>query len=305
MKRLLTIFFSILFCTQAFAAGNIIEEENYNTTHQSNIIYSNKTEALLLKTGQTTSYHADDDGDLELGIAHSFTVLTTGQYAGSTNVTINSKTHVTSNACVLNENTGDMFLREVIRTDLGPAGDGKLFWEQYTLAAETCTCNATLKTFTADAGAPFSTGALCAGRIFTILGSVLGNNGTFTIVSSTTSVITVSESVTDEVSIALDFASVDDLIWDLKDQANIPPGLAGYTDWRIPNIIEQQSIFDCGLWNPALDPTIFPSIGITFFWTSTTYAGDTSLGWIFYARGNNQYGNQHKISVKQHMFLVR
>ena len=280
MKRLLlTIFFSILFCGQVFADGNIIDKETYDKVSVSNIIYSNKTEALLLKTGQITSYHADDDGDLELGIAHSFTVLTTGQYAGSTNVTINSKTHVTSNACVQNNNTNDMWLREVIQADIGPDGSGKLFWEQYTLAAETCTCNATNKTITADAGTPFDTGALCAGRIFTILGSALGNNGTFTIVSSTTSVLTVSESVTDEASIALDFASVNDTIWCLVTAANSGSGIAGYTDWRIPNRRELESIVDIGC-TPVIDTTVFPSTPSTYHWTGTTNFTDVSKATI-------------------------
>ena len=306
MIRQLSLALFILFflCSSVFAEGNKIDNAIYNKISLSNKFYTNKTEALLLKTGQTTSYYTGDDGDLELGIAHSFTVLTTGQYSGTTNITINGDTHATSNACVQNENTGDMWHREVVQTDLGPASDGRFFWEQYTLAAETCTCNATNKTITADAGAPFSTGALCAGRIFIILGSTLGNNGTFTIVSSTTSVLTVSESVTDEASIALDFASVADTIRDFVDQANIPPGIAGYTDWRIPNQRELESIVDMGQPTPTIDPVVFPSTPAASCWTSTTVPSNATRAWyVYFNSGYMTFGSK---SINNfHVRLVR
>ena len=257
----------------------------------------------MFKTGQITSYHSDDDGDLELGVNPSYTILTTGQYAGSTNVTINSKTHVTSNACV-QANSGLMFLREVIQAGIGPATDGKLFWEQYTLAAETCTCNATLKTITADAGTPFDTGALCVGRIFTVLGSALGNNATFTVTNITTSVITVSESVTDEASIALDFASVADTVYDLLAQANSGSGIAGYTDWRIPNRIELESIVDLGQCTPCIDAITFPSTPSLSHWASTTRNDVTSYAfYVFFQYGAS--GSYDKKTSKNHIRLVR
>jgi hypothetical protein len=303
MRLKVLLFILFLFCSGQVFAGNIVEDVIDSKISLSNIVYSNKTEALLLKTGQTTSYHADDDGALELGIAHSFTVLTTGQYAGSTNVTINSLTRVTSNACVQDNNTGDMWHREVIQADIGPATNGKLFWEQYTLAAETCTCNATNKTITADAGTPFSTGALCAGRIFTILGSATGNNATFTVTNITTSVITVSETVVDEASIALDFATVGDLIWDLKDQANAN-SLAGYSDWRIPNMWELCSILDIGNCDPAIDTAVFPSVPVSFFWSSSTNPCLPTNGIRVYFYDGRIYYSP-KVSDKYPIRLVR
>lgn len=276
MKKLLpAIFILFFFCTQVWAGGNIIYQEAKDKISLSNIIYTNRTDTLLLKTGQTTSYHADDDGDLELGIARSYTVLTTGQYAGNTNVTINGKTYAFPNACVKDNNTGKMWARTVPQTDIGPSTDGRLYWKQWTLSAETCTCNAGAKTITADAGTPFSTEALCAGRIFTILGSAAGNNGTFTAASISTSVITVSETVVDEASIALDFATTDDLIWNLEDQANAN-SLAGYDDWRIPNRTEIGSIIDAGNTFPMIDTTVFPSTPSSVFWLSTTNPNNTT-----------------------------
>lgn len=83
----------------------------------------------LLKTGQTIKYHEGDDGDLELGVAPDFTVLTTGQYSGTTNITINGKTHALSNNCVKDNRTGKMWARYVPNADIGPDNNGKLFWE--------------------------------------------------------------------------------------------------------------------------------------------------------------------------------
>lgn len=48
--------------------------------------YALSTTGLLLKTGQTTVYHAGDDGSYQKGITKSYSVLTAGQYSGTTNV---------------------------------------------------------------------------------------------------------------------------------------------------------------------------------------------------------------------------
>lgn len=81
-----------------------------------------------LQTGQTTSYETGDDGDLEKGIAKEYTILTTGRYAGTINITINSKTHALSNNCVKDNKTGLMWARYVPLADIGPDSDGKLLW---------------------------------------------------------------------------------------------------------------------------------------------------------------------------------
>ena len=84
--------------------------------------------SLLLKTGQTTQYDSKlDDGHYEKGVAKSYTVLTTGQYTGTTNITLNSKTDAKSNNCVLDNNTGLMWSRYRSAT-LGPNSNGTLPW---------------------------------------------------------------------------------------------------------------------------------------------------------------------------------
>ena len=86
--------------------------------------------ALLLKTGQTTSYGSGagvDDGGYEIGIAKRYTVLTTGQYSGTTNITVNGKTDAHSNACVEDIETRLMWSRTV-SASVGPTSTGALPW---------------------------------------------------------------------------------------------------------------------------------------------------------------------------------
>jgi hypothetical protein len=58
-------------------------------------------------------------------------------------------------------------------------------------------------------------------------------------------------------------------------------GLGGHSDWRVPNVKELQSIVDYSKSFP--DPTIasgFPgSTAADFYWSSTPYAGLSSLAW--------------------------
>lgn len=89
-----------------------------------------KNYSRLQKTGQVTSYGSGtgvDDGALQKGYARSYTVLSTGQYSGTTNITINSKTDAHSNNCVQDNRTGLMWSRYV-SASVGPASNGLLPW---------------------------------------------------------------------------------------------------------------------------------------------------------------------------------
>jgi len=72
-------------------------------------------------------------------------------------------------------------------------------------------------------------------------------------------------------------------------------GFAGYTDWRIPNAKESQSIVDYEVSSPSIDPAFHQSATCTgcmdvtmascsctassFYWASTTYASNPGLAW--------------------------
>lgn len=82
----------------------------------------------LLKTGQTTQYSSElDDGYYEKGRAKSYTILTAGDYAGTTNIVVDGKTDTASNNCVLDKNTGLMWKRYV-SASVGSGSDGKMAW---------------------------------------------------------------------------------------------------------------------------------------------------------------------------------
>ena len=255
-----------------------------------------------LKTGQTVSYATGDDGDLELGNAKSYTVLTTGQYSGTSNITINGKTNALSNNCVQDNRTGKMWARYVSQSDIGPVVDGKLFWKQWTLAAESCTFATAGDTITAAAGTPFNILALCIGRKITITGTA-NNNGVVTVTGITTTEITVAENLTDEGPVDTTFETLDDLIWDALDQANAN-SLGGYTDWRIPNYYELASIVNVGNSFPAIDTAVFPSTAATYHWTSSTEPCSTAVAFPVNFNCGSIYGSVKQV-YKYYIRFVR
>jgi hypothetical protein len=59
-----------------------------------------------------------------------------------------------------------------------------------------------------------------------------------------------------------------------------------YTGWRVPTLIELESIVDYGRTYPAINVIAFPSTTASF-WSSTPYAYDTSYMWeVFFSDGS-------------------
>ena len=241
----------------------------------------------LPSTGQTISYYADDDGDLELGIAHDFEVLSTGDQSGTTNITINGKTHALSNNCVRDNNiyrNGKpiIWARYTPDADIGPNTDGALFWDQWTLSNKnTISFDAASKEIR-DSASGFKPAALVDNRRFTVAGSGL-NDGTFNVNGApTTSVIVVDETPTNEaVGATVSLATVDDLIWNIRDQARAN-NLGGYDDWELANLAELFNLLDFSKEDPAVDAVAFPSFPSGYYWSTTTAKGNTARAWRVY-----------------------
>lgn len=68
--------------------------------------------------------------------------------------------------------------------------------------------------------------------------------------------------------------------------------LGGYTDWRMPSLLEAYSILNHQKTNPALDVAIFPKSAAEYWWTSNRQANDSNRIWVTNAGGGA--GNHQK-----------
>ena len=72
----------------------------------------------------------------------------------------------------------------------------------------------------------------------------------------------------------------------------------GFADWRLPTVKELLTIVDYGEFDPAINIVYFPNTIQTMpYWSSTTFAGDTSSAWVVdfsvggVGNGSKNYGS--------------
>jgi hypothetical protein len=66
--------------------------------------------------------------------------------------------------------------------------------------------------------------------------------------------------------------------------------LCGFNDWRVPTLMELDSIVDLGRTNPSIDISYFPNTESVRYWSSSPYAGYSDVAWfVYFGHGYDGY----------------
>lgn len=81
--------------------------------------------------------------------------------------------------------------------------------------------------------------------------------------------------------------------WQLALQAADIATFAGYSDWRLPNVKELESLVENHCTSPAINLTVFPKAPGAWFWSSTPSIRDSQDAWgVNFLFGENTSSNK-------------
>jgi hypothetical protein len=222
----------------------------------------------LLVTGQTTQYNGElDDGFYEMGLVKSYTVLTTGQYSGTSNIDL---IHLTDTSIAFaattpgtitdtNNNLAIFQTGDVIVITGSALNDGVYNVSTGGVAGTIRTTEATVL----EAAGP----SISIAKREALSNNCVRDNNTRLMWARYTS----AEQA------AMGAASDGKMEWtgELYDifqycAAANAASLGGHADWRVPNWYELFLLTDHEGANLAPDGTAFPSWPVDQVWTSTT-----------------------------------
>jgi len=236
----------------------------------------------LLKTGQTTQYDGElDDGYYEAGIAKSYTVYTTGQYAGTSNIDL---IHFTDTDVSFADADPDTI------TSTGTDLDGLFVAADTIVITGDSDNNGTYtiasvsgKVITLDGADELSTEAV-GDTVNIAKREALSNN---CVLDRNTGLMWAR--YTSAENAAMGAASDGKMPWtgELYDifqwcEAANAAEMGGYSDWRIPNDVELASLRNMEAPNALPDITAFPSWPADYIWSSTTPPSNTSYAFHVY-----------------------
>ena len=233
--------------------------------------------ARLLKTGQTTQYDSElDDGHYEKGVAKSYTVMSTGDQSGTSNMDLIHKTAATISFAATTPGTiadsGNglaMFKTgETIVISGSASNDGVYEVSTGNVAGTIRTTEATVLE---AAGATVS----IAKREAHSNECVLDNN-TGLMWARYTSAQYATMGTGGDGKMPWTGQLYD--IFQYAAAANVA-SLGGYADWRVPNYTEVISILNMEAPLSIPDATAFPG-GMDDAWSSTSRPGDTAQGFV-------------------------
>lgn len=210
-----------------------------------------------------------DDGYYRMGITQSYTAKTTGDYSGTTNITVNGKTEAKSNNCVLDNRTGLIWSKGPSTKIYGSGSNEHLHWDDHVDVIVHDGAN----------------GGYVAGELLTQ--AVTGDTAQIRYVDDTNNILGVINPSTrpfgsfantissptggpDTIQTYTEGSKED--IWSYVVAANAAE-FAGFSDWRIPTVFELMSIMYYSPTNGNAEPdnTYFtmPAATTDIVWTSS------------------------------------